>query len=366
MKNILMVIGTRPEAIKLYPVLKVLHQNINFKTKVCITKQHTELLDPIILRLNIKVDYQLINNQKVCTLSESSAQILSQLNEILSNEKPDLVIVQGDTTTAFSSALAAFYLKIPVAHIEAGLRTNQLYSPWPEEAHRSLIARICAFNFAPTIQAKNNLLREGISEDRVWVVGNTAIDAVRLACGSAVYDIKLNYIIITVTVHRRENHGERLKQICSAIREIAQSYTNVRIKFLLHPNPNVYPTVVNMLSGAENIDLIEPIDHTSFIQLLNSSTFIITDSGGVQEEASYLGKPVMIIRDNTERQEAVIEGTAIVIGTEKEKIISSCRDMLEKPEMLAAMSKVHFSYGDGYAAERILKVLESELIKGMT
>lgn len=363
MKSLLTVIGTRPEAIKMAPVLTAISKNKGFQNKVCVTRQHTDLLDPLLLNLGITVNYQFENCHHKNTLQQNAAHILEQFGVIFAESKPDLVLVQGDTTTAFVAALAAFYSCIPVAHVEAGLRTGHLYSPWPEEAHRRLIAQLASYFFAPTLQAKNTLLAEGIPAEKIWVVGNTSIDAIRLARKSSKLAVNSKWRDIIVTVHRRENHGEPLREICHALRTIVAQFSDVRILFFLHPNPAVRKPVSEMLSGVINIDLIEPINHSSFIQLLDKCTFVITDSGGIQEEAPFMGKPVLIARDTTERPEGILAGTARLVGTKSDNIIACCKELLENAETLAAMSKVHFPYGEGYAAEQILNILDKELRK---
>ncbi|MBL9029038.1 MAG: UDP-N-acetylglucosamine 2-epimerase (non-hydrolyzing) [Caedimonas sp.] len=270
MKSVLTVIGTRPEAIKLAPVLKAIDKNARFTNKVCITGQHTDLLDPFLLNLGIIVDYRFKNYENEGALHQSAAHILEQFGAILTELKPDLVLVQGDTTTAFVAALAAFYARIPVGHVEAGLRTGHLYSPWPEEMHRCLIDRLATYFFAPTDQARNTLLAEGVSPEKVWVVGNTSIDALRLARKYSKLTRDPKSRVIVVTIHRRENHGEPLKEICHALRVIVGRFSDVRIVFFLHPNPAVRKPVTDMLSEVINIDLVEPVDHPSFIQLLDT------------------------------------------------------------------------------------------------
>lgn len=356
MKSILTVIGTRPEAIKLIPVLAVLSQNILIENKICVTSQHTDLLDPFLSKWGISIDYHFSNDSHQATLHGSAARILEQFDPIFLDSKPDLVVVQGDTTTAFIASLAAYYARVPVAHIEAGLRTGHLYSPWPEEAHRSMIARLATYHFAPTLHAKNSLISEGIGPDKIWVVGNTSIDAVRIA-RNPFEPQKSKERMIVVTVHRRENHGEPLTEICYALRELVDEFPTLMIKFLLHPNPAVHQTAEKLLKGIKNIDLLEPLDHTSFIHLLDQSDLIITDSGGIQEEASFLGKPVIVVRDTTERIEGIAEGTSRLVGTKKVAILSSCKELLENPDKLEGMSRIHYPYGDGYAAERIVSIL---------
>ena len=361
MKSVLIVIGTRPEAIKLAPILVEINKNKFFINKVCVTKQHTDILDSFLLDLKINVDYQLKPLKKGSNLHQIAAHILSGLEEILIKAKPDLVLVQGDTTTAFAATLAAFYSHIPVAHIESGLRTNNLYAPWPEEAHRVLSDKLSTYLFTPTLEAKNNLITEGISPKKIWVVGNTSIDAIRLVHKGLKPSRYTKELSIVVTVHRRENQGRQLIEICKALYVIAKQFPEVKIRFLLHPNPAVRNVVIDKLSKIINIELIEPKNHISFVQLLDSCSFIMTDSGGLQEEAPFLGKPVLVLRDTTERVESLQAGTARLIGTEASNIIDSCKELLKKPDVIKTMSKKHYPYGDGYAAKRIVDILATKL-----
>jgi UDP-N-acetylglucosamine 2-epimerase (non-hydrolysing) len=365
MKTIMTLIGTRPEAIKLAPIVLALKENKYLTNKVCISGQHQGLLDAALRDLSIPVDYKIESHENEGLLHKSASYILDRFSVILKKTKPELVIVQGDTTTAFAGALAAFYLQIPVAHVEAGLRTGNLYSPWPEEAHRCLIDKMSTYFFAPTVNAKNSLIAEGVNANKVWVVGNTSIDAIRLARKSPLINNYLNnhprQRVILVTVHRRENHGKSLAQICNALVIVAQEFSDIKIIFCLHPNPSIYQPVKHLLSNIDNIALALPMTHRAFVQVLDESIFIITDSGGIQEEASFLGKPALIVRDTTERPEGILEGNAILIGTESDDIVAHCRHLLSCKDTLHSMSKTHLSYGDGYAAERIVKILEDEL-----
>ena len=362
MKSVLTAIGTRPEAIKLAPVLSAIDQSKQLTSQVCLTGQHTDLLDPFVINLKITVHHRLQNAGQGRTLHQCTAQILEQFHEVLTRSKPDLVMVQGDTTTAFAAALAAFYAHIPIAHIEAGLRTGSFAAPWPEEAHRCLIDRLATYFFAPTLQAKDRLLLEGAPSEKIWVVGNTSIDAIRLALSQLPKSTACSHARkIVVTVHRRENHGKRLEDICYALDSLAQHFPALRILFFLHPNPQVRGPVRDRLAGIENIELLEPTDHLTFIRHLNESLFVVTDSGGIQEETSLLGKPVLILRDTTERPESVLAGTSRLVGTEPSAIITQCAELLENEEIRSRMSKVHFSYGDGHAAEKIVDVIEREL-----
>lgn len=360
MKVILTIIGTRPEAIKLAPIVSAIARSERLRTKICITKQHTDLLEPFIKGLDLKVDYQFEDESKQRSLSQHAAGILKELEPILADCKPDLVLVQGDTISAFAAALCAFYAKIPIAHVEAGLRTGHLGSPWPEEVHRCFIDKLASYFFVPSQISKVNLQAEGVACDRIWVVGNTSIDALRVACTSLklTKGIKRN---ILVTVHRRENHGQPLNDICCALLELAKQFYDVDIIFALHPNPAIREPVIKMLAEVPNIHLIEALDHLSFLQLLQQSTFVMTDSGGVQEEATYFGKPLVVLRDTTERPEGIHAGTARLVGTKQIDIIACCQELLQTQSVLKQMSKAHFPYGQGHAATKIVDILEQEL-----
>lgn len=361
MKSAIIVIGTRPEAIKLAPIITAMDKSGCFEHKVCITKQHTDLLDNVLLHLGIRTTYEFESNRSNGSLHQSAACILKQFEAVLTEANPDVVIVQGDTTSAFIATLASFYSRIPIAHVEAGLRTGNFAAPWPEEGHRCLIDKLTTYFFAPTIEAHNTLLAEGVAPKNVWVVGNTSIDAVRLARGRL--KLPSNFSsrrTIVVTIHRRENHEEPLKEICFALRNIARKFLDTRIVFLLHPNPAIRQPVINFLTGVNNVDLLEPMDHVSFVALLTECIFVITDSGGLQEECSFLGKPILITRDTTERPEGVQAGTTRLVGTKAYHIEACCEELLTNQEALATMSKVHFPYGDGYAAERIVDILDSK------
>lgn len=364
MKTVMTVVGTRPEVIKLAPVIAAFEGNKYFNHEVCITGQHTSLLDSLLLDMNIKINYQIDPIESNGSLCQSATHMLSRFSNILEKSKPDLIIVQGDTTTAFVAALASFYLCIKVAHVEAGLRTGNIYSPWPEEAHRCFIDKISGYFFVPTEQAKINLIKEGTQVDKIWVVGNTSIDAVRLV------DNKLNKLetnhkskFILVTIHRRENHGETLKEVCNALRNISERFLDIKIIFCLHPNPSVSEPVKKLLLNINNIELVSPIDHVLFIKLLKECLFVITDSGGVQEEVTFIGKPVLIIRDTTERPEVIEANIGVLVGTKSIDIIENCNKLLTNPDLLITMSKTHSVYGDGYAAEKIVNILEQELQK---
>lgn len=357
MKVVLSVIGTRPEAIKLAPVLTAFDSHTRFKSRVCVTNQHTDLLTPFLSDLKIDVDYFLESEKKITTLADSTSHILNRFASILSQAKPDLVLVQGDTTTAFAASLAAFYAQIPVAHVEAGLRTRNLQEPWPEESHRCMIAQIATYAFAPTQEAKNRLLAEGVSPQKIWVVGNTSIDAVRLNYIPSSSPREVQKRTIVVTVHRRENQGTALKEICAALCTIAQKFADVQILAFLHPNPEIREPLKELLSGIANISLLAPMDHLEFLKLMDESLFIMTDSGGVQEEVAALGKPLIVLRNTTERPEGVQAGTSLLVGTKRSQIIASCQELIQNATLRSCMSKKHDAYGDGYAAQRIAQIL---------
>lgn len=361
MKNILTVMGTRPEAIKLIPVVLKLMKSRTLRNKICASRQHTSLMDPLFNNPNIRIDYQLKPSKEKAQLSEMAAHLLSQFHDLFKQIRPDLVIVQGDTTTAFVAALAAFYSKIKVAHVEAGLRSNDIYSPWPEEAHRLMIDKITNYYFAPTNKAKNDLIGEGVDQNKIWVVGNTSIDAIRLIAqkNKKISDSTKKCII--VTIHRRENQGQPLINICHALKSIARLYPDVCIKFFLHPNPLVEGPVKELLSNLNNVHLISAAKHEPFLKDLVESTFIITDSGGIQEEATFLGKPTLIARSKTERVELICAGTGVLVGTNRDTMVAECRRLLEDPILLSRMSQPHYPYGDGHASDRIVETLERVL-----
>lgn len=366
----LIIFGTRPEAIKMAPLVRAFKKENNiFDTRVCVTAQHREMLDQVLDFFEIIPDYDLDlmkPNQNLFTLT---SDILLGLKPILEEFQPDYVYVHGDTTTTMASSIAAFYSGAKVCHVEAGLRTHNIKSPFPEELNRQVTGRIADYHFAPTQQAKLNLLNENVSESSILVTGNTVIDALlesasRVESRDTPEIEKLKLIIepdkkiILVTGHRRENHGQGFISICEALKEIAQTNPDVQIIYPVHLNPNVMKPVYEILSGIENILLIEPLAYPAFVWLMNQSYLIITDSGGVQEEAPSLGKPVLVMRDTTERPEAVSAGTVILVGTDKDKIIYECSTLLNDKERYAQMSALHNPYGDGKACERIVNFVK--------
>jgi UDP-N-acetylglucosamine 2-epimerase (non-hydrolysing) len=363
----LIVFGTRPEAIKMAPLVKeFLKDSTNFETRVCVTAQHREMLDQVLEFFEIQPDYDLDlmkPNQNLYTLT---SDIILGLKPVLEEFNPDFVYVHGDTTTTMAVSIAAFYSGAKVCHVEAGLRTHNKYSPFPEEMNRQVTGRIADIHFAPTTTSKENLLLENISNSSILITGNTVIDAL-LQSSDKVNSIKneeieslkstvdFNKKIILVTGHRRENHGDGFINICSALKEIADLNPNVQIIYPVHLNPNVKGPVYEILGDVSNIKLINPLAYPAFVWLMNQSYIIITDSGGVQEEAPSLGKPVLVMRDTTERPEAVEAGTVILVGTDKEKIVSECLSLLNDTNKYQKMSALHNPYGDGKACERIVQ-----------
>ncbi len=378
MKKVLVVLGTRPEAIKLAPVIRQLQsQRQNFDVVVCSTSQHKEMLIQMLNIFDIKSTYNLDIMAEDQDLFDVTIRALEGLKYILSKEKPDVVLVQGDTTTAFASSLTAFYFKVPVAHVEAGLRTRNKYFPFPEEINRRLVGTLADYHFAPTESARANLLEEGIPESRIWVTGNTVIDALFYIMGTLDTEerkkhwgkyfetkwrlkIPCSSRLILVTGHRRESFGNGFNNICLALREIAEHNHNVIVVYPVHLNPNVQRPVYEILgnsAGLKNVFLIEPQEYEPFVYLLNKSYLVVTDSGGIQEEAPSLGKPVLVMRDVTERPEAVEAGTVRLVGTEKSRIVSEISSLLSDSGRYAQMSRAHNPYGDGKAANKIVTIL---------
>ena len=373
MKKILFIFGTRPEAIKMAPLIKETGQSRSLGIEICVTGQHREMLDQVLKLFDICPDYDLNIMQPGQDLYDITSRILINLRDVLQQSKPDLVLVHGDTTTSMAAALAAFYQQIPVGHIEAGLRTHQPYNPWPEEMNRQVTDRICTYYFAPTEQSKKNLLQENIDEKKIFITGNTVIDALLMAVdiisSTSGMEEKIakefqekgytvgNREYILVTGHRRENFGEGFLHICKAIKELAALHPDMDIVYPVHLNPNVQKPVYELLSGVDNVYLISPLDYLPFIYAMQHSTLLLTDSGGVQEEAPSLGKPVLVMRDTTERPEAVEAGTVKLVGTDAEAIVSNVTALLQDKEMYKRMSETHNPYGDGQACERIMAAL---------
>lgn len=375
MKKILFVFGTRPEAIKMAPLIREFQQHSDsFQVLVCVTAQHRQMLDQVLDFFSIRPDYDLNLMQPNQTLFDITAKGLKGLESVLKDAQPDLVFVQGDTTTAFVGALAAYYLQIPVAHLEAGLRSGNKYSPFPEEANRTMAGHLAEFHFAPTSQAQANLLREGITRN-VYVVGNTVIDALLLGLnilkekGDWSYQhyfqaIDFDRKIILVTGHRRESFGEPFENICLAIRDLAHTFPEVEIVYPVHLNPNVQETVRRILQDQPNVHLIDPLDYPYLIWLMNRSYLVLTDSGGIQEEAPSLGKPVVVMRDVTERQEGIDAGTAVLVGTNRQKIYDTVSSLLTDPTHYARMAQAVNPYGDGTTSRKIADCLRTAFTPG--
>lgn len=374
MKKILLVFGTRPEAIKMAPLVKALQKDTeHFETRVCVTAQHRQMLDQVLEVFGITPEYDLNIMAPNQDLYDITAKVLLGLREVLKDFRPDTVLVHGDTTTSMAASLAAFYMQIPVGHVEAGLRTYNMLSPWPEEMNRQVTDRICTYYFAPTEQSRANLLQENIDAKKIFITGNTVIDALLMAVDiiSTTAGVKekmakelqeKGYTVgdreyILVTGHRRENFGDGFLHICKAIKELAALHPEMDIVYPVHLNPNVQKPVYELLSGLSNVYLISPLDYLPFIYAMQHSTLLLTDSGGVQEEAPSLGKPVLVMRDTTERPEAVEAGTVKLVGTDTEAIVSNVTALLQDKEMYKRMSETHNPYGDGQACERIIAAL---------
>ena len=373
MKKILLVFGTRPEAIKMAPLVKALQKDTeHFETRVCVTAQHRQMLDQVLEVFGITPEYDLNIMAPNQDLYDITAKVLLGLREVLKDFRPDTVLVHGDTTTSMAASLAAFYMQIPVGHVEAGLRTYNMLSPWPEEMNRQVTDRICTYYFAPTEQSRANLLQENIDAKKIFITGNTVIDAllaVDIISTTAGVKEKMakelqekGYTVgdreyILVTGHRRENFGDGFLHICKAIKELAALHPEMDIVYPVHLNPNVQKPVYELLSSLSNVYLISPLDYLPFIYAMQHSTLLLTDSGGVQEEAPSLGKPVLVMRDTTERPEAVEAGTVKLVGTNAEAIVSNVTALLLDKEMYKRMSETHNPYGDGQACERIIAAL---------
>ena len=378
MKKILLVFGTRPEAIKMAPlVLDFQKYSQNIEVKICVTAQHREMLDQVLKIFDITPDYDLNIMKPGQDLYDVTSNILLGMKEVLTLYKPDVVFVHGDTTTTIATAMSAFYQKIPVAHVEAGLRTGDIYSPWPEEANRKLTSQITQYHFAPTQTSKENLLKEGIHKNNIYVTGNTVIDALLwvLAKIENTKEIKEALIktinkeftafgdnkrFVLITGHRRENFGQGFLDMCSAIKTLAQAHTDVNFVYPVHLNPNVQKPVLELLSGIENVYLISPLEYEPFVYLMSKSYLILTDSGGIQEEAPSLGKPVLVMRDTTERPEAIDAGTVKLVGTHPENIINEVTKLLKDKVSYEEMSKAHNPYGDGKACEKIINIIKDQ------
>lgn len=373
--KVLTVFGTRPEAIKMAPLVHALAQDEAFESRVCVTAQHREMLDQVLRLFEIVPDYDLNIMSPGQGLSEITCRILEGLKGILEDFKPDVVLVHGDTTTTLATSLAAFYQRIPVGHVEAGLRTGNLYSPWPEEANRKLTGHLAMYHFSPTENSRRNLLHERLPDDHIFVTGNTVIDALFWVRDRIMGDAELrnnlaqrypflnvNKKLILVTGHRRESFGDGFERICSALADIARNHPNVQVVYPVHLNPNVSEPVNRILKGIDNVMLIDPQDYLPFVYLMAHAYIILTDSGGIQEEAPSLGKPVLVMRDTTERPEAVDAGTVRLVGTDVAKIVDAVTRLLVDENEYYTMSRAHNPYGDGHACQRILTALKNRQV----
>ena len=365
MKRILVIFGTRPEAIKMAPIVHAIEKENYFEMKVCVTGQHRDMLDQVLNAFSIIPDFDLNIMKSKQSLSHVTTEILNKVSEVISDYQPDLVLVHGDTTTTFSASLAAFYHKVKVGHVEAGLRTNNIYSPWPEEANRKLTSAITQFHFAPTLKAKENLLAENVMSENIIVTGNTVIDSLlymkSLIEGTTQPEIEEKKRKILITCHRRENFGDGFLGICEALKVLAASRHDVEFIFPVHPNPNIKNVVLELLSDISNITLTEPMDYVEFVKTMMESHVILTDSGGIQEEAPSLGKPVLVLRDTTERPEAVEAGTVKLIGVTKENIIREVNNLLDNEAEYRKMSLANNPFGDGFSANKIIDFLKERL-----
>ncbi|MFS9000448.1 non-hydrolyzing UDP-N-acetylglucosamine 2-epimerase [Streptococcus sp. oral taxon 431] len=365
MKKVVVVFGTRPEAIKMCPLVKELRTRKNIETLVCVTGQHRQMLDQVLDTFGIIPDFDLSIMKDKQTLFDVTIGILEGMKTILESEKPDLVLVHGDTSTTFASSLAAFYLQIPIGHVEAGLRTYDIYSPYPEEFNRQAVGVLAQYHFTPTQLSKDNLLREGKTPESIFVTGNTAIDALQTTIQEDYTHPELEWIgesrFILITAHRRENLGEPMRHMFRAIRRIIEEYPDVKAIYPIHMNPRVRQIAEEELSGCERIKMIEPLEVLDFHNFLSRSYLILTDSGGIQEEAPSLGKPVLVMRDTTERPEGIEAGTLKLVGTDENNIYRHFKELLENDSVYQAMSQASNPYGDGTACKKIADILEGEV-----
>lgn len=361
-KKIMLIFGTRPEAIKMCPIVHELQKRNNMEVVICVTGQHEEMLQQVLEIFNVHVGYNLAIMQPSQTLFDITERVMRGIKGVLEKERPQLVLVHGDTTTAYAAALSCFYMQIPVAHVEAGLRTYNMDSPYPEEFNRQAIDLICQIYFAPTELTKNNLLKEGKMAERIFVTGNTVIDALRTTIRQD-YDHEClqwaeGHKLILMTVHRRENIGEPMYHIFGAIKKVAEEYSDVRIVYPIHKNPKVRQIANEVFKEIDNIRMIEPLDVLDFHNFMDRSYLIVTDSGGIQEEAPSLGKPVVVVRDTTERPEGVEQGTLLLAGTEVEAVYSQIKELLADADLYQTIAKKNNPYGDGHAAEKIVDIIE--------
>lgn len=375
MKKVMLIFGTRPEAIKMAPLVKALQADVNhFNTVVCVTGQHREMLDQVLAIFDIHPHYDLNIMKTGQDLYDVTARILCKMRDVLKKEHPDVVLVHGDTTTSTAAALAAFYQQIPVGHVEAGLRTHNISSPWPEEMNRQITARIATYHFAPTELCKANLLSENVPfKEHIYVTGNTVIDALHYIISrqpkEQVSSNSNERRLVLITGHRRENFGEGLNHVCHAIKTLAAKYPDVDFIYPVHPNPNVRRTIEDFFGVGEveetkkndNLHFVEPMEYNDFVHLLAKATIVLTDSGGIQEEAPGLGKPVLVMRDTTERPEALKAGTVKLVGTSFQRIVDEVSMLLDNPKAYAKMSRAVNPYGDGHACERIMQILRQNI-----
>ena len=372
MKTVLAIFGTRPEAIKMAPVVRELARSDVLKVRICVSAQHRQMLDQVLDLFDIRPDHDLDLMKPGQTLDQVTAGVLTGIGRVLDEEKPDVVLVHGDTTTTLAASLASFYRRLPLGHVEAGLRSGNLLAPWPEEMNRRVATLATRFHFAPTQTSKANLLAEGVAESHIHVTGNTVIDALletvdktRLPEKKAAFAERFAFLdperpVVLVTGHRRENFGQGFENICGALADIANAHP-VQIVYPVHPNPNVREPVERLLGNVPFVHLIDPLDYEPFVYMMDRARIIITDSGGVQEEAPSLGKPILVMRETTERPEAVEAGTVILVGTDRARIASEAKRLLDDGDHYQSMAQAINPYGDGLAASRIRAVLEAEL-----
>lgn len=362
MKKVMLVFGTRPESIKMCPLVHELKKRETIETVVCVTGQHRQMLDQVLETFKVIPDYDLYIMKDKQTLFDITTNILNRIKDVLENEKPDVVLVHGDTSTTFVTALACFYLQIPVGHVEAGLRTYKIYSPYPEEFNRQAVSIISQYNFAPTEKSKENLIQEGKDESKIWVTGNTVIDALKTTVKEDYTHPELEWAkgsrLIFITAHRRENLGQPMHNMFGAIRRVIDEHPDVKALYPIHMNPVVRQAAQEELGGGDRIHIIDPVEVFDCHNIMAQSYLILTDSGGIQEEAPSLGKPVLVMRDTTERPEGIAAGTLKLVGTEEEVIYRNFKELLENEESYNAMARANNPYGDGHACERIADILE--------
>lgn len=361
-KKVMLVFGTRPEAIKMCPLVNELKRRSTMETVVCVTGQHRQMLDQVLSTFHVKPDYDLSVMKEKQTLFDITTNILNRIKEVLEKETPDIVLVHGDTSTTFATALACFYLQIPVGHVEAGLRTNDIYSPYPEEFNRQAVSIISQYNFAPTLKARENLIKEGKDADKIWVTGNTVIDALKTTVRKDYKHPELEWTqksrLIFITAHRRENLGQPMHQMFRAVRRVLHEHKDVKVLYPIHMNPVVREAAQMELGGLDRVHIIEPVEVFDCHNLMARSYLILTDSGGIQEEAPSLGKPVLVMRNTTERPEGIAAGTLKLVGMEEEVIYQNFKKLLEDQNVYEKMAHAQNPYGDGNACRRITDILE--------